>query len=61
MVHAMMDRGHIYMPFKGRRRITLTGKAELSNFTADELLQELRERGFIVSGERGRTMKRKAA
>lgn len=52
LVQGLVSRGQIYIPFNGRRRISLTGKQDMARFTADELLEELTSRGFAVNGKR---------
>lgn len=52
LVQGLTQRGHLYMPFHGRRRMSLSAKVDLSGVSADELLAELKERGFAMSGAR---------
>ena len=52
LLTALEDRGYIYRPFAKARAITVFKESPLADFTADELIAELRLRGIAVVPER---------
>jgi SOS-response transcriptional repressor LexA len=52
LLTGLEERGYIYRPFAKARAITVLEQSPLADFTADEMIAELRSRGIVMVPER---------